>query len=70
MFLVFLFPVVHNFFFCIIIMHSVIFSPLWFLRVLLLEKTFIQVQKVRQRVPGFGLSPSPPRDPTPLILKD
>ena len=36
-------------------MHAVIFSPLWFLCILLLEETFVQVQALQQRVPGPSL---------------
>ena len=33
-------------------MHTVIFSPLWFLCILLLDETFVQVQALQPRVPG------------------
>ena len=49
-FLVFLYLVVHNL--PQLDMHTVIFSPLWFLCILLLEETFVQVQALQQRVPG------------------
>ena len=37
-------------------MHTVIFSPLQFLCILLLEDMFVQVQALQQRVPGPSLS--------------
>ena len=33
-------------------MQAVIFSPLWFLCILLLKETFVQVQALKQRIPG------------------
>ena len=33
-------------------MHAVIFSPLWFLCILLFEERVVQVQALQQRVPG------------------
>ena len=47
-FLVFLY-LVHNL--PQLCMHAVIFSPLWFLCILLLEKVFVWVQALQQRVP-------------------
>lgn len=37
-------------------LHTVIFSPLWFLCILYLEEIFVQVQELQQRVPGPNLS--------------
>ena len=49
-------------------MHRVIFSPMLFLCILLLEERCVQMQALQQRVPGPSLSQSPLRDST-LILK-
>ena len=66
-FLVFLYLVIHNL--PQLHMHTVIFSPVWFLCILVLKETFAQVQALQQKVPDPSLSHSPLRDSTPLILK-
>ena len=49
-FLVFLYLLVHNL--PPLCMHAAIFSPLWFLCILLLEEMFVPVQALQQRGPG------------------
>lgn len=54
MFLVFVYLVVHNL--PQLFTHTVIFSPLQFLCVLLLEEIFVYLQALKQGVPGPRLS--------------
>ena len=48
--------------------HTVIFSPIMFLCILLLEETFVQVQALQQRVPGPSLSQKVWENSTPTSI--
>ena len=61
LYLVYILPQLHR--------YAVIFSPLEFLCILLLEETFVQVQALQQRAPGPSLSHSSLRDSTSLFLR-